>query len=255
MDTITVSGIVLSAMTVGETDHRLVLLSKEQGRISVFARGACRPKSTLTAVSRPFVTGEFTLIPRRDSYSLQSAAVRDYFDSLTGDFDQMAYGFYFLELAGCFSAEEAGDANLLNLLYVTLKALERQKMPRPLIRLVCEYRMFVTAGEYPQVFTCSRCQKPLTEGWFSMQSRSAVCRECGREGDGEYLSPSAVYALQYILTAPLGKLYSFRLDRETYDPLARILRHWKKRYLDRELKSETLLKTVEGAELTDFLQV
>ena len=241
MDTITVTGMVLSSMAVGETDRRLVILTKEQGRISVFARGACRPRSSLMAVSRPFVTGSFVLIPRKDSFSLQSAAVKEYFDELTRDFDKMAYGCYFLELAGYFSMEQADGTDLLNLLFLTLKAVEKQQMPAEMIRLVYEYRLFVAAGEYPQVFTCSSCRKPLTEGWFQMRTRSAVCSHCGTSMDGEYLSPSAVYALQHILTAPVTKLYRFRLAEDVFDALQRVLNQWKRRYLDREFKSEALL--------------
>lgn len=232
-------------MAVGETDRRLVVLTKEQGRISVFARGACRPRSTLMAISRPFVTGEFLLIPRKDSFSLQSAVVKEYFDDLTKDFDKMAYGCYFLELAGYFSVEQADGTDILNLLFLTLKALEKQQMPMELIRLVYEYRLFVAAGEYPQVFTCSSCRKPLTEGWFSMRTRSAVCSQCGTSMDGTWLSVSAVYALQYILTAPVTKLYRFRLTDDVLEALQHVLNQWKKRYLDREFRSEALLQAAK----------
>lgn len=251
MDTITVTGMVLSAMTIGETDRRLTILTKEQGRISAFARGACRPRSPLVAVSRPFVTGDFVLAVRRDSYTLQSAAVREYFDALTRDFDGMAYGCYFLELAGYFAVEQSDETELLNLLYLTLKALEKRQMPRRLIRMVYEYRLFVAAGEYPQVFTCCRCRQPLKEGWFSMRERGAVCKSCGASGE-EYLSESAVYALQHILTAPVNRLYSFRLSEEVFSVLSRLLDRWKKRFLDREFRSEELLCSLEIGETSEM---
>ena len=77
-----VTGMVLEVSPVGETDRRVVLLTKERGKISAFARGARKQGSRLMAATNPFCFGEFILYEGRNSYSLSEAVIRNYFEDM-----------------------------------------------------------------------------------------------------------------------------------------------------------------------------
>ena len=129
---ITVTGMVLSAMPVGEYDKRLVILTKELGKISAFAKGARRPNSALLACSQPFSFGQFSIFTGKSSYTVTSADISNYFPELREDIERLYYGMYFCEFADFMTKENNDDKEILKLLYQTLRAVAKGTIELPL---------------------------------------------------------------------------------------------------------------------------
>ena len=70
---ILVNGIVISSMPIGEYDKRIVLLTKEIGKVAAFVRGARKPNSPFVGISNAFIYGEFELYRGRSSYTVNKA--------------------------------------------------------------------------------------------------------------------------------------------------------------------------------------
>ena len=98
IEDIIVTGIVLYTVQLGEYDKRLVVLTKERGKITVFANGARRANSNLRAASQSYVMGKFTIAPSGDAYRLISVNVSEYFAELPYDMEKVCYASYFCEL-------------------------------------------------------------------------------------------------------------------------------------------------------------
>ena len=120
---ISATGMVISASPVGDYDKRLVILTKERGKITCFARGAKRASSQLRAPSRPFVFGVFTMSEGRDAYNLYGAEVENYFEELSKDMECACYASYFAEFAGYYGRENVDESENIRLLYQSYRAL------------------------------------------------------------------------------------------------------------------------------------
>lgn len=244
MDGININAIVLSVMPVGEADRRLLLLSKELGKISAFARGARRPTSTLIGAARPFSFGVFTLSAGRSSYTVQKAEISEYFEDLSRDVEKSAYGFAFSELSAYFARENEDGTEALSLLYYALKSLQRGQIPMKLVQIAFECRLIALNGLMPSFAACARCRKPLTEGAFSSALMQPLCRDCAPPDAKLPLQKSAVYALEYIRTSPLNRLFGFNVTEEVLREIAATDELLVHQAVDRELPARAMLSVL-----------
>ena len=244
-DVLTLTGMVLVAAPAGEYDKRLVILTKERGKITAFARGARRPNSVLLAAASPFAFGKFGVFPGRDTYRLVSAEIQNYFRELSLDVTGVYYGFYFLETAYYQIRENMDGSQMLKLLYASLLALEKPSLPRKLVRAVFELKTMVLNGEYPEVFQCACCGKKGELFGYVPEENGLVCKGCAR-GRRHVLrtEASAVYALQFIVATPIEKLYTFTVSPQVLEQISGILDSFRKKWTDHEFKSLEILESL-----------
>lgn len=243
MNQITVMGMVLSAIPIGEYDKRVVILTRERGKISAFARGARRPGSGLSGSVMPFSFGEFTIYEGRTSYTLVSASISNYFAGLREDVEAAYYGFYFMEIADYYGREGADGTQMLGLLYQSLRALGKDSIPNLLIRYIFELKAVCIEGEGPQVFQCVVCGDADRPGRFSARKGGRVCSQCGKEAeDGMLLNTSAWHALQYIVSTKVERLYTFTVSDEVLRELGMVMGRYMELHVDRRFKSLEILE-------------
>lgn len=244
---ITVTGMVLSASPVGDYDKRMVILTKERGKVTAFARGARKSTSPFLAIANPFVFGSFQLYEGRTAYTLAQGNIREYFTQLAAKQPGVYYGFYFLEIADYYGREGSTDVDMLNLLYVTMKALLKEQIPDRLVRTVFELKSLVINGEYPRLFECVACGKTEKLTHLSLGHSGCVCSECVNGiKDARPISATTLYALQYIVCSPIEKLYTFTLKPEAVKETGKWMERYMDRYTDKRFKSLEILKIMES---------
>lgn len=210
-----VTGMVLSAVPSGEYDKRCVILTKERGKITAFARGARRPNSLLLAAANPFAFGTFTVYEGRTAYTLVQAEISNYFMEVREDFTAACYGCYFMEVAEYYTRENLDGSAVVNLLYATLRALMKDNLDNELIRCIFEMKAMVLNGEYP----------------YEVVNDTSLLE-------------STRYALGYVIQAPIGKLYTFALKPEVFREFRHVQDYYNRLHIDRKFRSMEILKAM-----------
>ncbi len=238
---IVLTGMVLSAIPIGEYDKRITILTRERGKITAFAKGARRSSNQLLAAANPFAFGQFEVYQGKSTYTVARAEISNYFRGLVEDYDMVCYGYYFLEMAEYYAQENADEAERLRLLYQSLRALESKKFSYDFIRGIYELKTLTINGEYPNVFSCISCGGEDDLFYFSMAKRGCICKKCQRETGGNPIDSSTLYAMQYVISTSIEKLYTFKLSPQVQDEFLNLLKSYRKHYIGHTFKSEDFL--------------
>lgn len=210
-DFVTVTGMVIKTIPVGEYDRSVMLLTKERGKISAFAKGARKQTSRFSAAANPFSFGTFKLFAGRTSYNIMEADISNYFESLRTDFEGAYYGIYFLEIADYYTRENNDEKEMLKLLYQSMRALQHEHISDELVRYIFEIKAMAVNGEFP-----------------------------GIPADME-TDESTQYAVSYIVRSAIEKLYTFTVSPKVLGELGTIAQRTRKRIMDRDFKSLEVL--------------
>lgn len=146
-DFLRVTGLVIGAFPQGEYDRRIVLLTREKGKITAFVKGGRRQGNRFLGTTDMFCFGSFDLFVGRNSYTVQNVEISNYFEYFRDNLEAAFYGMYFLELADYYTREDNDEAMVLLLTYRALQGLKSDTLDNDFVRRVFETKLFVIEGE------------------------------------------------------------------------------------------------------------
>lgn len=219
MHTVT-RALVLRETGYKETDKILTLLTQDQGKRTVKARGCRRPNSPLAAGAQLLVFSDMTLFDYRDRWELKESATVEEFRGLRGDLAKLALGTYFAEAVEAVAEEGVTVPGLLSLILNSLYALERLDRPAGLIKGAFEWKLASLIGYAPLADGCAVCGRADPEEPRINLSEGAVhCAACRREladdGISMPLDGASLAALRHVVYGEPKRLFSFRLPPES----------------------------------------
>jgi DNA repair protein RecO (recombination protein O) len=191
-----VEGLVLRNLRLGETSRVVTVLSRELGKWSAVAKGVREPRSRFGASLEILSLSSLVLYfrPGRGLQMVSEASLEREFRGLLQQADRYHHGCAVLEFLDIVLEEEAPVPEIFDLAVRVLHLMEESPEGR-LSYLLRAFQLRVAGwlGYAPRVDACSRCASTEVV-CFGIREGSVLCARCGEASpgavrmDGETLS-------------------------------------------------------------------
>ncbi|MFO7635899.1 MAG: DNA repair protein RecO [Clostridia bacterium] len=236
---LTVRGIVVKTMDYNEADKILTILSFEKGRMSIIARGVRKQGSQLSFCTRLFYCGIFECVVSREKNILTGSRMMQDFSSLSESLERLYCASHYVEVAACVILEDQPSEEQMKLLLNTLYMLSTGRSDLRLLSSIFELRLLAQEGFCPCIGACVRCgSSPANGVRFSSNDGGLVCCE-----EGLPVSAPTLKAMEHILGADPGRLFSVKASAKVISELFAISRTYTDVILDKSFKKLDILSS------------
>ena len=245
---LTTKGLVLREVNYKESDKILTVLTAEEGKLTVSARGCRKKGSAIAAASQLLVWSEFTLYEYQGRWAIKEALTERQFDGVRSDLDKLSLASYFAEVTEALSREGQPEPELLSLTLNSLHALEKLPYPAALIKTAFEWRAMALAGYEPMADACAVCgTEPPADPRIHLTEGVLHCAACrGEIGDGISmpLTEAALTALRHFIWGDPKRLFSVNIDQTSLKQLGQASEAYLMTQLERGFRTLDFYKSI-----------
>ena len=181
------------------------MFTEDQGKVTILAKGAWRPKNNAGALLEPMnhIHLQYYHKSSREIQILKDGVFSQQFSNLRKELNKIIMGFAIVEMMDKSTMENNPFPILYRLGWRVLKKLNDEKQNIWLVLLFFLYQLSLRLGFLPNLKKCSKCNAYLTSSWFDDYTGELVCMDCSIQ--------SKINLEENILSA-LQKLESLHLD-------------------------------------------
>ena len=243
---LTIQGLVLRVTPYKDNDALLTVLTRDQGKLTLKARGLRRKTSPLIAPCQLLAYGEFTVFEYRGFCTINEAHSIELFQQLRKDLSKLSLGTYFAQAAEVLSQEDMPNPELLSLVLNCLYSLSKLNADERQVKAVFELRSACIAGYAPDLSGCHRCAAVQPDRFDISEGRleCSACRDPSSAGIRMPVSAGALDAMRYICFCDPKKLLAFQAGDQTLDELAHITESYLTTQLERSFSTLDFYKAL-----------
>lgn len=167
MKQVVTKGIVLTRTNFGEADRIITMLTPDQGKVRLMAKGVRKIKSKLAGGIELFSVSQISYIPgKKDIHTLTSSRLEIHYANIVREVERTMLGYELLKRVNRATEDEAESEYFL-LLQQTLQALDQMACPTNRIELWFNVQLLILAGHQPNLATDSSGRKLTANQMYS----------------------------------------------------------------------------------------
>lgn len=216
-------GLILKEQNIGEKDKLVTVLTRQNGLVRAFVRGAKSFKNRKNSATGMFCYSKISLYKTKDSYIIDEAEPIELFFELRDNLEKISLAQYFSELIIFLVQEDEPAEEYLRLMLNSLHFLAKNKLPNEQVKAITELRLMCIAGFMPNLIACDRCGEYETDTmYFDVEDGLLYCENCGSNTMLLPLDIGLIKALRHIAFSEFDKIYSFKMEDYALEDLTYI---------------------------------
>jgi len=212
-----VKGIVLKASEYKDADKMLTLLTLEEGKISVKARGVKKSTSKLKPYCQSFCFADFELAESHGMYILTGVNHIDSFFDLTTDYEKFSYGYAVLEILDKVCVESQTYVPLFIDSLKCLKALSYSTLDPRLVLSKFIINLLSYEGFNLNLNKCSHCKLDFAGGiYLDYMAGELLCPAC-KTFDSFEIDKSVFATMKILSNNDYDNLNTIKISKNILD--------------------------------------
>lgn len=214
-ETYNVKAIILNRKSAAEDDSRVVMYSREAGKLELVARGTKKIKSKLAGHLEPFNLADIMVIRGRQYDYVGAAASEKCYVNIKNDLVKLAAAGRAVNIFNKLIKPELKDAELFELLKDYLDVLDSAKKVDILNSLFI-LKLLSRLGHRPELYNCLNCGNKISPVSikFDYARGGLICLKCPAKR-GLTISENSVKLLRLAEKNDLRKLVKIKIDKPT----------------------------------------
>ena len=239
-------GLILKEQNIGEKDKLVTVLTRHNGLVRAFVRGAKSVNNRKNSSTGMFCFSKLCLYKTKESYILDEAEPIELFFELRNDLEKLSLAQYFSELIITLVQEDEPAEDYLRLTLNSLYFLAKGKMPIEQVKAITELRLMCIAGYMPNLVACDRCGEYETDTmYFDVEDGLLYCENCMSDSMLFPLDIGLIKALRHIAFSDFEKIYSFKMEEQALPDLSYITEKYLLSKLQRNFKTLEFYKSIQ----------